>query len=361
MLSITASDLPRIKTCNGSRLMVGFESTIKADNSVRDEGIAAHWVAQQIHSNKFNAEELIDRKAPNGVYITDEITEDLHDYLKAIGNSGEVEKEMSFSGSNWIINSRPDHVIFESNVLYINDFKYGWSIVQPHMNWTLIAHALAFIANSQQIPEKIVFTIYQPRPYHIDGYNRSWEITYHELVQFYNEINNTLSNPKDELQTSVHCKNCPALATCPAARKAELNAIDASEALFETEIDDLNLSFRLDQLSRAIKVLEQNYDAYSEIALHRVKSGRIINNYGIVDQLSNRAWKGGVTVEFLQVLTGKDLSKKKLITPKQAENEGVDPIIVSSLTERFNKGIKLTRIDANKKAEKIFNNNKKGK
>lgn len=357
MLSVTATDLPRIIACNGSRLMEGFTSSIKTDDTVRDEGNAAHWLAEQVQKGLHTLDELIDRKAPNGVFITGEMADNLSDYIKAMGRSGFVELSTEFKGQNWIVKARADHIRYENNLLEVNDLKYGWSTVEPKGNWTLIAHAIGFCIANQIQPEKIRLTIYQPRPYHIDGFNRSWELSYSELVQYYNYINEVLSNPKDELHTGSHCKNCPALATCPAARKAELNGIDESEKVFEAEIKNDILSFRLDQLSRAIKVLEQNYKAYSEIALHRLKNGEIVNNYGIDTQLSNRGWKENVTAGFLQVLTGKDLTKKQLITPSQAEREGVSEELVASMTERFSKGIKLSRINTDKKAKKLFNKN----
>ncbi len=354
MLSVTATELPRLMACNGSRLMVGFKPTIGTDDTVRDEGNAAHWLIEQVHKGIHQIEELVDRKAPNGIFITGEMIDHVSDYLKTIHPNGHIEYETSFKGANWEVRSRADYVFFDCNKLYISDFKYGWSIVNPEKNWTLIAHAVGFCLTHQVAPETIHFTIFQPRSHTDEGIKRDWVINYQELLQFYNELNLTLSNPNDVLNTGENCKNCPALATCPAARKAELNGIDASEIAFENELTNAALSFKLDQLDRAIKVLKQNYEAYEEIALHRVQKGEIVNNYAIDNQLSNRGWKQNVTPELMKILTGKDLTKKQLITPAQAEREGVSKEIVAAWTERFNKGIKLTRIDVNKKVEKLL-------
>jgi hypothetical protein len=74
MLIIDATGLPRLMECNGSRLMPPSFPTVD-DPTARDEGTAAHYMAQQIFSGAFTIEELMDRKAPNGFYMTHEMGE----------------------------------------------------------------------------------------------------------------------------------------------------------------------------------------------------------------------------------------------------------------------------------------------
>lgn len=356
MLSVTATNLPRLLACNGSRSMVGFTSNIETDNTVRDEGNAVHWLAEQVYKGNFQAEELVDKKAPNGIFITGEMVEHIEEYLELLGQGGNIEIDTSIGNDKWQINARADHIKYDNGTLYVDDLKYGWSFVEVTENWTLIAHAIGFCIKNSLTPQKIVFRIYQPRPYNKEGSVKSWEINYDKLVEYYHHIDKILSNPDNNLNTGSHCKNCPAIATCPARIKAELNAIDVSEIQYESTVSNEELSFKLDQLSRAKKVLEENYNAYSEMALHRLKAGEVISNYSLNNQLSNREWKEHVSPDFLLALTGKNLTKAKLITPAQAEKEGVSKELVEFLTERFNKGVKLSRIDSNKKASKMFNN-----
>ena len=112
---------------------------------------------------------------------------------------------------------------------------------------------------------------------------------------------------------------------------------------------------QLDHLKRASAVLKDLEKAYGELALYRVKQGQIVPNYSTEVGLTNRNWKGHVTPEFVQILTGKDLSKKHLITPAQAEKQGVSKEVVAALTGRDNTGVKLVRVDADAKAKKAFN------
>lgn len=363
MLVVTADELPRLMACNGSRLMDGQELSIDRPDIVRDEGNAAHWLCKEVHQGNFFAEELIDRKAENGVYITPDMLEYLEEYLAGLVLPGTlVEYDTTFNTGLAQINARTDRARYdeEHKTLYIDDLKYGWSIVEPEMNWTLIAHALGFMfKNPDKDIQQVVMTIFQPRPYHYKGRVRSWQINRATLEEFYNQLVATLANPTDQLNTGQHCYRCPALATCPAARKAQMNAVDASETVFNEEIDNDRLAFELDHLQRAIEVLKQRQKAYQELALHRLRQGEIIENYAVDNELTNRQWQSHVTPEFLKMMTGKDLVKTQLITPAQAEKAGANKEVVAALTERRNKGVKLVRIDADAKAQKMFN--EKGK
>jgi hypothetical protein len=103
-----------------------------------------------------------------------------------------------------------------------------------------------------------------------------------------------------------------------------------------------------------MKILKQKHEAYSELALHRLKAGKIVPGYSAEKDLTNRQWKDGVTVELAPLLFGKDISKKQLVTPPQAIAMGVPEDAVNALTERREKGVKLARMDADKAVKKMF-------
>lgn len=330
------------------------------DDTIRNEGNAAHWLASVVFNGTHTVEEMIDRKAPNGVLITMDIAEHVADYLEELQLSPDgaewrgMEHVTSFSGAAWNVNARADHIAIWNGNLYIDDFKYGYSIVSPEMNWTLIAHAIGFCLQNNFAPDTITFAIHQPRAPHRDGRTRSHKITYAELFEFYSELTAKLTFPSDTLQTGSHCYKCPSFASCPARQDAELNAIEAAHVAFNAHIDNIELAARMDQIARAMDLLKQSKEAYEEAAKYRIKSGQILDNYTVEDELTNRVWKDGVTPEIMGALTGKILTKQTLLSPRQAEQAGVNPIVVASLTERRSKGVKLVRVNANKKAERLF-------
>lgn len=363
MLQVTATDLPRLMNCNGSRLMGEPEAISQSDDTVRNEGKTADWIAQQVHSGKFEPEELIDRKSPAGLYVTHEMIEYLDDYFCLVRNGGHMEYEGEIPGDNYKVKCRMDHVIVNGTTLYISDLKYGWRIVEPEMNWTLIAYAISWLRQNRNVEiTDIILTIYQPRVHHHKGRVRSWNVSINLINMFMQQIDHTLNNPTDNLFTGEHCYKCPALATCVARRKAEMNAIDASEKVYSDTLDNGTLSFKIDHLERAMTVLKQQKEAYEELAIARLKKGEVIENYSAEHSYTNLQWLDHVTPALIQSMTGRDdLTKPAdLITPTQAKKKGVDEGIITAFSERRNKGVKLVRVDADTKAKKMFNPEKKG-
>lgn len=366
MLQITADELPRFMACNGSRLMEDFKSSVVVNDIDRSEGIAAHWVIEQVFYKRHTLDELIDRQAPNGVFITDEMVENVTPYLESVQDRGAMEHVTSFVGGGntpWSISGRADHISAEHGVITITDFKYGWSIVEPENNWTLIAHGIGYAlglvhhknVNLERDIKEIKFVIYQPRPYHPSGKVRTWSITPKDLVEYHKQLDATLTKPSDVLNTSTHCKHCTAMVYCPAFRKAQMNTLEETERVFNDVIDNETLSFMLDNTKRAIDILKQSYDAYSDLATHRLREGQIVTGYAVQNDLTNRQWKDFVTPETVQILTGRDITKKQLVTPNQAEKAGVAKELIESLCERRNKGFKLVRVNVDALAKKLFN------
>lgn len=357
MLTINADDLNRFMRCNGSRFMATSPVAMNADTSARDEGTAAHYMAVATFTNQFKINELVDRKAPNGVYMSSEMAEFVSEYLHAIVDRqttfAEMEVDTSFTGPEFIVNGRADHICIVGSTLYIDDFKYGWRTIEPEMNWTLIAHTAGFCGSRGIRPTEFVFSIHQPRPYHPDGKIREWRISAERLENLIIELHNTLTDPSDMLYTGDHCRKCPSLANCPAAQRAGFNAVDVSEMAFNDEIDNEALSQELDILSQAERALSNRLKACEELAKHRIRSGAIVENYSLSTTMGNRNWKKGITPEFVATVTGVDISEKSMISPAKAEKL-IDPEIVKTFTERSETGIKLNRVKADSKAKRIF-------
>jgi len=357
MLTITADELPRFMQCNGSSKMMDQRPPHVDDSTARDEGTAAHWLALQVYRGTSTFEELADRKAPNGVFITPEMVEHIEWYLSQLpAPGGSMEVDASYTGQTWCVNGRADHIAYfaDAGTLRVGDFKFGWRIAEPERNWTLISHAIGYCIAKQIAPREIVLTIYQPRPHHRDGKAREWRISYDELMTHYHTLANALGAPADKLNTGPHCAKCPAITHCPAAIAAMYNAIDASEALHTEEMDDATLAHDLDLISRAQMLLKNRNEALEELAKHRLRNGKVIANYGIETQLTNRVWRNGVTADMVMMMTGKDVSKKDMITPAQAERLGISKETMNAFAERRETGVKLVRVDANKKAQRIF-------
>lgn len=360
MIELTATQLPRFMACPGSYFLPAM-SNYDGDDKVREEGIAAHWLVEQLHSGQFSPEELVDRKAPNGVYITSEMVEETAEYRTDL--KGDIEFDTSFSGKGYKIKARADNVSFVNGILEVRDFKYGWALVEVEENWTLIAHAIGYALclvhrdniNFHNDIRAVVFKIYQPRPFHPQGRVREWSISAFELEEYHKKLNAVLGNPQNQLNTGSWCKHCPSAAVCSANIKASMNAIDVSEKPYNMEVTDDELPNLLENLNRAKKNIENTLAAYEEVTSNRLREGRVIKGYALEQAYSFRAWKKNVTVELLQMLTGRnDLSETKLISPAQAVKKGLSEDTVKSLSDREKAGMKLCKVDPTKKVEKIF-------
>lgn len=353
-----ATNLPRYMVCNGSHNMPQH-APFNVDDTVKEEGNAAHWLIEQVHKGIHTSDELVDRKAFNGYSISEEMVEHVTPFLKDTFRRGTVECDTSYGdGVNYQINGRADFADFivHEGILDIFDFKYGWSLIEPEGNWTLISHAIGWLTQHQGAPvEKVRLRIYQPRPHHALGHIR--EHIYHiaEIWELWHKLQTAILNPAIQLVTSNHCSHCPALATCPAAQKACMNAVDVSEVEHIANIDDAALAFLLGQIERSIKMLEASEKAYTELALHRLKAGRVIPGYGTEKGLTNRQWKDNITVEVANAMFGKDISKKQLVTPKQAiDRFKLDEGLVNMLCERKEKSLKLAKISPETQVKRLF-------
>lgn len=361
MLITDATSLPRLMACNGSRIMDGYAPSISFDTEAREEGNAAHYMALKAYRDGVAIRDLIDKKAPNGHFMTSDMAEHVETFLGVILNrpntAGGMERETTIEGDGWRVNARADHIAQTpmGSEVFIDEFKYGWGIVEPEYNWTLITHAIGHLRRvTTPGPHIINLVIHQPRPRHPLGPVRTWTISYYDLMSYAEQINRTLSAPSEELRTGPHCRKCKALPICYAARAASMNAIDFSHTAFVDQIDNATLSHELDELNRASATIKNRLEAYEELAQSRIKQGQIIENYGIDVAMSNRRWKQGFDVNALRAIIGIDLTTGKACTPAEALRRGVNSDVVSALTETVPTGTKLVRIDASKRAEKLL-------
>ena len=135
MLIIDASELTRVMPCNGSLLMQADPVLAERDTTIREEGNAAHWLASVVFNGQQTAVEMVDRKAPNGVFITAEMAEHVSEYVGELNASfsrpdgalnGQMEWAYSLNGRNWAINGRGDHFFICVNSA---DFTYERSMI----------------------------------------------------------------------------------------------------------------------------------------------------------------------------------------------------------------------------------------
>jgi hypothetical protein len=370
MLDIQVKALHRVIACNGSMAMGGNTPPVdqpQSDDAI--EGIAAHFVAFTVLSGQHaDPLEWVERRTPSGFVVTPDMAEFIDDFTGEVLARSKfapperfVDYQIDFSLTPEIaIRGRVDCAAYhkDTKTLHIDDLRYGWRIVEPFENWELIAKAIGFLAEKNFEPDRIVFTIFQPRPFHPEGPVRTWEIDVPTLLTYQIRMSAALANLSNDLLTGPHCANCSAIANCTAARLAALNAIEAIGEAFNDDIPDAALAYELSNLERAADAIELRRNALKELGTHRIKSGRTVEGWTVEAAYGHRKWNDGLTADALAAMTGNKVNfnqTPKLISPAQAQKAGVDETVVNSLAKRPFIGERLVRFNASKKGAKLFN------
>lgn len=316
--------------------------------------------------------ELLDRKltgqpigkqARNGVYFDD----DMHFYLDSIveeinGNRQSdvlCEQPIDWRTRSGVwIRGKYDISFVREGKLYIDDLKYGWGIVEVQDNWQLLGYAIGEVIRRGVAFEKIVLRIRQPRPHHEDGDCREWELTYAELLGYKEKIDarfDEIVAGNRTLQTGPQCKYCPATReACPAFNRLFYRALEVSTEFTQDEINENELARQLDHVHRAVEVIKIRMDSLKELAVSRLKAGKLVPGYITEKIESHRQWKSGISPEVIEVLTGKNVIKKEMLSPAQAEKIGVPKDFVKALVEKRFLGMGLKRKDSAELGNKIF-------
>lgn len=369
-MHVDATGLPRLIQCAASRTMPGFSVSGSEQSDDARLGIAIHWLASEYLKGRVtDLDEWVDRKSPNGVYLDIDAVDMVRWFVESVTNDRKfhthlVEHDMTVwnHDRSITIGCRPDHLSDDmaqyGRRIYINDLKTGWRLVEPENNWTLIAHALAYVADKVVDPDTVFhFTIYQPRPYHVDGKRRTWVISAEHLFALRDYMFHTLATQANTLTTGPYCHRCPARSNCPALRKASMGLIDVVEQAIPDNLSLDDMSLLMDTLMAADHTLKQYKDALSERITDALRNGQVVRNYRLEPYEGALDWVEGITADVLRLLTDKPVSKPTpLLTPTQLK-KAIPPNTMKTLTYRKPGGLSLNRVDVDQAAKRMFGDN----
>lgn len=302
--------------------------------------------------------------ARNGVYFDD----DMKFYTKPIAEdifsrattAIECEHEIDWQTRSGItIAGHPDITFVDNRgYLCIEDLKYGWGIVEVKENWQLLGYAIGEVIRRGKAFEKISLKIHQPRPHHEDGDKREWLITYSELIEYKERIENRMQeivNGKRDFQTSSNCKYCQGAAeACPAFNRLFYRALEVSTGFIQDSLNEQEIARQLDHIRRAEEVIKIKKDSLTELGVMRIKQGKIIPGYVQTQKVGNRSWKHGVSPEAIKIMTGKDVMEHNFMSPAKVEKLGIPKKLIDQLCEKKFVGMKLEKQDSTELGNKIF-------
>lgn len=353
---IHCSGLARPMTCMGSLF---FELPKQEGGTAAAEGTAAGEFLQHLLEGK-----LAPSHAKNGVFFDQDMRFYAECTAKEIQSKAQskvlCETQIDWRTRSGIwIKGKYDASFVREGALYIDDLKYGWNIVDAENNWQLIGYAIGEILRRNEYFETIVMRIHQPRPHHEDGSIREWGVSYDQLLALKEQIEKKceqIASGMSELVTSSKCKYCPAApSACTAFNRSFFASVDyVLHHVFQDDITEKEVTFQLDLLSRVNDVLKIKSDSLHQLAIDRIKQGKVIPDYAIESSYGNREWKKEVSPEVIQMLTGFDVTSKSMLSPAKCEKLGISEELIANFTERFFKGQKLKYSNHSKLGDKIF-------
>lgn len=361
LTTIRSSQLSRYMTCSGFAAFANLPPL--PTNEAAENGTAAGEYLEKLLTT---GEEIAIAK--NGVTITDEMkyyVRPLAEAIKARATS-KIDCELDVgwrTASGFEITGHLDVSYMVGDVLHIDDLKYGYGLVEVNDNWQLISYAIGLmsIAYQQGLKlTKVVTRIMQPRAHHEDGPLREREYTLDELLSLRGQIAqqmDLITKGQVSLVTSQKCKYCPALiyGKCTAIGRAFYNSVDVVLNGFKPdEMSDDDLAQELDLFYRIEDIFKIKIDSLRELAVDRIKQGKIVKGYIMDQKLGDRSWKKDVDPEMIKLLTGIDITERVTLTPAKAEKLGVDKDLVAGMIERKFLGNTIKRGDASKLGDKIF-------
>jgi hypothetical protein len=352
------------------------------------EGTAAHWVASTMLESWIATPsqeislalgvDFIDKPAPNGVIVPEEMVEHALVYVKDVLKMAQqrgtlsntfVERYVQIHSVHPENEGTLDSGVFmddqEAKTFRLWDFKYGWGIVEPFGNWQLIDYCIGLLAEWEARgigpPEVVEICIVQPRPYHPLGPIRVWRTTPAELFSYYQQLHASAHEalgPSPMCTPGAHCyaTRCSARHACSALNAAVMQGLDFVDTAVPAELSGLALANEIKVLRLYESMFEARKSGIEERGLSQVKGGQMVPGFGAEAGKGRTKWKSEQKQAAVDMcsLMGVDIKKPlELITPKQAEAKGIDSAVISSYIETPTTGLKLVEVDT-ETANQIF-------
>lgn len=275
-----------------------------------------------------------------------------------------IEERVDISVINTFMWGTCDLWLFDKSTgnLWVIDFKYGHGVVDAYENWQLMCYTAGILEQlkvdgiaDQHITVNMV--IVQPRAYHWQGPIREWSVRASDLRGYFNRLSVACENAlheNPETHTGSHCRYCPARINCEAALRAGNDLYELVSKMRTVELTSEQIGSQLSLATRAIKHMESLKTALTAQIESLIKSGQTVPGYMTVNAEGRQNWdKTYEEVVMLGEMYGVDVSKKDLITPKQAIKLGIDESVINAYSSKKSTGVKVVE-DKTNKAREVF-------
>lgn len=335
------------RRCAGfARLNSVVRALPDADNDVREDGTATHWLAQQgwnvedaVFAWKFPATGTI---SPNGRPITDELVRGAEEYLDVLASWGSpqftfIESQLPtgviFPGTQ---NGTPDayHVSPYSTLGRLADLKMGFKPVEVWRNDQLTVYGWTILMLHPHLTE-LEFTIVQPRAAHHDGTVRTWRVGREELREQAVQLQQAALNahvPDPLCTVNPACGNCGAAHACRTLQAAGGTGVDTSYESTPHELTPQQLGYELLKLMQAAEHMQYRINGLSAQADSIIMMGKRVPGFARERKATRYRWRDEKVPELEQLarLLGVDIhAPEKPRTPAQLRGAlpGLDELL----------------------------------
>ncbi len=300
------------------------------------EGTCASWLAELVLKGEYQTcEELIGQTDENGWEVDLAMAHYVQGYVDKIreiaGPTGRiyVESRVRF---NEHVAGDVDAMIVNGSHVTIIDLKYGYKIVEPHAP-QLVIYGQS-VAQDESV-ESVTMSIYQPRAFHRDGIYRTWTPSLSDLNQIaqdYHRASYEATATHPQAVPGEHCKTCPVNGNCSALTRELYEIWTMMGGRAARPMNPEELSAELEFAKRAEDMIVAHRKSIEAEAVARLESGKFVPGWTREQGYGNRRWKHDR--DYIKMFTGGfDPAGDSMITPAEAERQGLHPEIVNMLTE----------------------------
>lgn len=363
---LRASFAPIWGRCTGAISLCEDEPNFPTQESAI--GTAAHWVLNEVLTHHklgktkgLVAKAYLGRQAPNDEIIDDEIVEGVQiavdEILKVAERHNAVsslllEHPLQIPAVHPDLTGTLDVALILPGFVYLWDYKHGHRDRQAINDLQLVCYLFGLVER-YRLPENTQFLarIIQPFCYHGEESTKTWTGTIASLQPLRASLSfkahHAFSDPL--LSTGKHCRDCPAVYKCSAARKMAYNTVDLVNAPIDVdEMGDANLGAEYRLLKETILVIVERIDALKMQIEARIKNGSTQTGFGLKAKQSRRKWVVNADLACTMAKQyGYDLSKPGVVTPTQAikmaskEDNSAFESFIKSISARETTGLTL--------------------
>lgn len=368
---LAPSSAPQWGNCSGSVAAQANAPNLETEDSRR--GTAVHHLGAIVLTNiKLGGSphmpyEYVGHGAPNGVVIDDEMAEGANVYVDDV-----FAVALQYSALHRLLVEHRVHMpqiheqnwgtldcalpLLEHNLIYIWDYKNGHRENRAKHNLQLIDYVAGLITELgidgvQDQSIRIVFRIVQPFCYKADGPIDEWSCMLSDLRPYFNQLramaHEALTNPK--LSTGAWCRDCKAVKSCSAARRANYNFIDYANEPYEMDsMSGADLATERLILKGGLAVAKARLEAIDDDLKARIADGAVDTGLALQTSRGNLDWS--IPPDQAIALAGQfgtDIAKLAAKTPTQAKAAVPRDLraqfaqVLATVTRRESGGLKL--------------------